>query len=418
TVRVLDAAGNSTTKQFSLTVNPVQPVITESYGNVGDAYEGAAPGTAVSLSACQILTADTKYRLSRSVNALTPTDVCYQFTAANISLDLNGYKVTGRVIAQAANINGAQILNGTVECNRDDSLGGNVGCVWLYGDTFPIAAQLRVHHLTINNTATCGRSLALEWNPSAPWTGGQYAARFYHISITTAAGPSCPRAHNLGVIASSSVTVEAHNNDLTCPADTAGCQGIVFYGNGHGRIHHNRVTMLMNTTAQSGRAILCDGGADYCEVDNNLVIVNNNRAFRVRDSAHARIHDNVVEQVKCCNAMAVHLGDPDAGSNDLDVIVEKNSFEVVDGVVLMIRAGFNAWFRNNTINCASCTATAKLAQVRSAGTTSISFENNPSATLLAPSQISVESGTTATICASGQASGTGTISYNTACQSP
>jgi hypothetical protein len=131
---------------------------------------------------------------------------------------------------------------------------------------------------------------------------------------------------------------------------------------------------------------------------------------------HARIHDNVVQRVTCCGATAVHLGDPDAGSNDLDVIVERNSFEVVDGTVLMIRAGYNAWFRTNTLTCAGCSGlTARLATVRNMGTTNIVFENNPTAVALGTPQISVETSASATVCNSGQATGAGVITYATSC---
>lgn len=395
-------------------VTAPQPTSTSQYGNVGDPYEGKVPGSAVILSACQLLMPNTSYRLAGNVNALTPTDICFQITGANTTLDLNGYQVSGRIVGNAVNINGTHIFNGTLVCDRDGALGGNVGCIFLYGDYFQPSAQLRVHHLNISNTAACGRSLHVSWDTTASWSGGQYLVRLYNITSTAAPGPSCLRAYNLSVFAGPGITTEASNNDVTCPADTAACQGIVFYGNDRSRMHHNRANLPQNLTEQTGRAFLCDGSADYCEVDNNLVIANNNRAFRVRDSMHARIHDNVVQRITCCS-MAVHLGDPDTGSTDLDVIVERNTFEVADGMVLMIRGGYHAWFRNNAITCAGCTAGATLARVRTMGTTNISFENNPTATALGSPQIYVETTASATVCNSGQAAGTGAIAYSSAC---
>jgi len=395
---------------------PPPPSASTGYGNVGDPYEGTTPGSAVLVSACQTLMPNTSYRLTRSVSALTATDVCFQINGANTTLDLNGYKVTGRITGNAVNINGTHIFNGSVECLRDETLGGNVGCVWLYGDYFAPSATLRVHHLTVTNRAACGRSVHVNWDTTTAWTGAPYVVRLYNITSAAAPGPSCARAYNLSVFTSSVITAEAHNNDVLCPADTAACQGIVFYGNDRSRMHHNRADMPQNYTVQNGRAFLCDGGADYCEVDHNLVIANNNRAFRVRDSKYARIHDNVVQRVTCCGGQAVHLGDPDTGSTDLEVVVENNSFEVADGLVLMIRGGYNAVFRNNTLTCAGCAGNVNLARVRNMGISSITFENNPTATALGTPQINVESAASATVCNSGQADGAGVITYTNTCQ--
>lgn len=395
---------------------PPPPAENTAYGNVGDPYAGAAPGSAVLLSACQVLMPNTSYRLTRAVSAPTPTDICFHISGANTALDLNGYQVTGRIVGNAVNINGTHIFNGAVECLRDDSLGGNVGCVWLYGDHYAPAATLRVHHLTVMNRAPCGRSVHISWDTTTPWSGAPYVVRLYNITSAAATGPSCSRAYNLSVFTSSVITAEAHNNDVLCPADTAACQGIVFYGNDRGRMHHNRAELPQNYTLQSGRAFLCDGGADYCEVDHNLVIANNNRAFRVRDSKYARIHANTVQRVTCCGSQAVHLGDPDTGSNDLEAVIENNSFEVVDGLVLMIRGGYNAVFRNNTLACAGCSGTVNLARVRNMGVTSMTFANNPTATALGTPQINVESSASATVCNSGQAAGAGAITYTNTCQ--
>lgn len=426
TATVSFASNAQSASAVSLSANVTAPVeeplppppasASTGYGNVGDPYEGATPGSAVLLSACQVLMPNTSYRLTRAVSASTPTDVCFLINGANTTLDLNGYQVSGRIVGNAVNINGTHIFNGSVECLRDDALGGNVGCVWLYGDHYAPAATLRVHHLTVMNRAACGRSVHISWDTTTPWSGAPYVVRLYNITSAAAPGPSCSRAYNLSVFTSSVITAEAHNNDVLCPADTAACQGIVFYGNDRGRMHHNRAELPQNYTVQSGRAFLCDGGADYCEVDSNLVIANNNRAFRVRDSKYARIHNNVVQRVTCCGSQAVHLGDPDTGSNDLGAVIENNSFEVVDGLVLMIRAGYNAVFRNNTLTCAGCAGNVNLARVRNMGISSITFENNPTATALGTPQINVESAASATLCNSGQASGTGVITYTNTCQ--
>ncbi len=410
-VSARDAVGASVVKPLSISVvaAATTPV---AYGNVGDPYEGATPPAATLISTCQTLAPTASYRLSRALAALTSANVCLQLTGPNTTIDLNGYKITGRITAPATNINGAHIFNGTIECAQFSDTGDN-GCVWLYGDNRTATNQVRLHHLSVRNTAPCSRAIHIEWDAPGAYTG-TYLLRLSNLNMNAASGPTCSRSFNVSIIGSDYVTAEFDHNDVTCPADSGACQGVVFYGTNNNRAHHNRIELLQNTTAETARGILCDK-SDYCEIDENLVIANNNRAFRVRDSQHARIHDNVVQQITCCGASAVHLGDPDAGTNDLDAIIENNAFEVRDGLVLTIRSAFNAWFRNNTISCVGCSGSSNLARVRSGLSTSINLENNPSVTALPSPQIMVESGAAVAVCESGQAAGSGAITTSASC---
>src|SRR5262249_3837614 len=143
--------------------------------------------------------------------------------------------------------------------------------------------------------------------------------------------------------------------------------------------------------------------------------VNNNRAVRVRDSFHVRVHDNLFQRIRANGAAAIHLADPDSGTNDLDALIDNNTFQVLDGTAVLIRNGINATVRNNTISCIDgCNKAGKLFWVRSplavGNRTEINIENNSSNALdLASPPIVVSTGATATICNSGTATGNGQI---------
>lgn len=409
---VQDAAGTIVTKQLAIAIAAASDAAGVGYGHVGDPYEGSAPPAATLISTCQTLAPNVSYRLSRDLNALTAADVCLQISGPNTTIDLNGYRIGGRIIAAGSNINGTHIFNGTVEC-AEASTTGNAGCIWLYGDNRVATNQVRLHHLSVRNAAACSRAIHVEWTVPGAYAE-PFLLRLHNLTTVAASGPTCSRTYNLSILGSDFLTAQVDHNDLTCPADSGACQGVVFYGTNHNQAHHNRIELMQNSTAETARGVLCDK-SDYCEVRDNLVIANNNRAFRVRDSTNAWIHNNTVSQITCCGSAAVHLGDPDVGSNDLNAVVENNYFEVRDGLVVTIRSAYNAWFRGNTIACVGCSGSSNLARLRNGLSTSLILENNSGATSLPSPQIFVESATSASVCQSGQATGSGTITYPTSC---
>jgi hypothetical protein len=240
-----------------------------------------------------------------------------------------------------------------------------------------------------------------------------YSIRLSHITANVPKQPDVSRSFALSIIATNHV-VEVSDNHLTCESGAAACQAVMCYRTADCKMHHNFVEMNTNTTKADGRALLFDR-AENGEAWNNTILVNNNRAVRVRDSFHVRIHDNQFRQIAANGAAAVHLADPDAGTNDLDVLVDGNTFEVIDGTAIFIRNGVNATVRNNTISCADgCSRLGRLFSIRSpigAGNrTEITIENNPTAALNPASPpIAVGLGARVNSCNSGSATGKGEI---------
>jgi hypothetical protein len=98
--------------------------------------------------------------------------------------------------------------------------------------------------------------------------------------------------------------------------------------------------------------------------------------------------------------------------NDLDVLVDQNTFEASGGKMVFIRGAFNATVAKNTITCTgagACTGSL-MATVRAGTRTELRLENNPGSQLtLPPEQVFVETGAKVFICNSGQAFGAGEV---------
>jgi hypothetical protein len=215
------------------------------------------------------------------------------------------------------------------------------------------------------------------------------------------------------------LTAEIAHNDLTCSGGANACQAMMCYACHDAKMHDNRITMLPNTTSDTGRALLFDS-TDNGEAWNNLIYVNNNRGLRIRDSSNVNVHHNVFKNItgRAQNYVAgIHLGDPDHGTNDLHSVIENNTFEVDDGSVLMIRNGINVVVRSNTVTCIN-KCSGQLASLRTplaGGATSVSILSNPTVSNLPSPQTMVEAGATATVCKSGAATGPGAITSTTDC---
>jgi hypothetical protein len=412
TLRVTDFSARTATRSFQLIVSSSS----SSYGNIAeDAYatEGGAPNpAAIVLTACQsaALATNGSYRLGQNVTvpAGTAGQNCF-LLGAGAKLDLAGFTITGRV-NRNGDSNGVAVFNGTINCNWPDS-GSDAGCVRLTS-TSSSSSALRIHHLTITNTGNATRGIHVDWplaaKPAAP------SIRIYNNTIVVPSQPAVSRSFAASVIGSNHV-VEFFNNDITCVADAAACQALFCFRAAECRFHHNRVDMVHNTTAQSGRAILFDGSVQAGEAWNNLIIANNNRAIRIRDSHDIRIHNNQFLNIENNGAGVIHLADPDAGAvNDLRVLIDDNAFELAGGSVIFIRNGFNATVRNNRFSCLGSCNLSKFGVVRAPlapGTKSVlNLEENPNVILyMAPVQNTVETGGTLNLCNSGQAGGNGTI---------
>jgi hypothetical protein len=332
------------------------------------------------------------------------------FTLNNgTKVDLAGFTITGR-INHNANASGVVIFNGTINCNWVED-GSDAGCVRI--NAFDNStAETRIHHLTITNTAVPSRALHIDWNMAA--VPAAYSLRVYNVTATVLAQPNVFRSSAITLVGSKH-RVEFANNDLTCTADAAACQGIMCFGPAECKMHHNRITLAQNTTPETSRGLLLDGNTQAGEVWNNLVITNNNRAIRVRDSANIRIHDNQIKNIGPNPAGSIHLADPDGSLvDDLNILVDNNDFELAGGTIVFIRNGFNATVRDNRFSCLGSCNQSKLAVARSP----ISGGNRSELTLLnnlnvilfaAPAQVNVEANAKVNVCNSGQTSGAGTV---------
>jgi hypothetical protein len=412
TVQATDGGGGIVSQAYLQIISPNN----SNYGNVGDPYadEGGGPAAgATTLTACGSLASNTSYRLIQSVAATTPSTTCFNL-GQNTKLDLSGHTVTGRIVRNG-NVNGSTIFNGTINCLANDS-GGNAGCINLLSvSTF--VAPLKLHHLTITNTGAPSRAIHIDWPLSSP--ASSVTVRMYNITASVGTQPTVSRSHALSFTGGQHFA-EILNNNLTCQTDANACQAIVCLNTSDCKMHHNRVEMIQNSTAETGRALVYQG-ADNGEAWNNLIIANDNRGFRMRDSTNIRVHHNDFQLITPNAGLGViHLGDPDSGDNDLNVLIDKNNFQLAGGTVVFIRNAFNATVRSNAFSCVGNCSTSKLADVRTpsgSGTRSeLTVENNPDIVLYAaPPHVEVDTGARATVCNSGTAGGGGTINIVSVC---
>ena len=398
-----------------------------SYGNTGDPYmtEGSKPSCKKMLNECGKELSGGNYCLAADVSAKPDAGgKCFTFSAGT-KLDLQGHTITGRVFSHV-DAQGAHIFNGTVTCDYADR-NGDAGCVTISASSPPyLDKPAELHHLTIRNMAAnaVSRGIFVDWKPREQ--KARFGVRIYNTTIST---PTCMLEPNTVCIRVNAVRVqsekavalglEAFNNDWTCSADTNACQGLELFEVGNSHIHHNRITMALNLLPETGRAIDCDGdhipGSKNCEVDQNYIIANNHRAFRVRSSANAHFHDNYV--ANCMNTVSgcVYLYDQGSVPEDYgDMRIERNTFEMNGGVALFLRCGKGAVVRDNVIKgSGERDVTGLFANVTSWGegcTTDATFLRNG---IVADPNIKVTSNApataAATVCDSGVVQGTGRI---------
>lgn len=419
TTGVADASGRSASRVLPIMLSPAQGQT--GYGNVGDPYQGRGSDPhAIRISSCTIIHHGGSYRLSRDIGS-DQTAVCLTINSSNVTLDLGGFTVTGRIVSvySIPTPSGLVLFHGNIICNVPYSGTADVGCVRISGSN-PLTATLQSHHLTIYNAASTGVAYKVEWSLSSPFTGASFSFRLHDISARMATG-STNRVSGLDVTGTNQ-TVEYSFNDLSCP-NTRTCQPLICYASLNCKIHDNRISMATNTTDEVGRAILIDGHVQGGEVWNNLLIANNNRVLRIRDSMNINVHHNTIKSITAIGSPsyygAVHLADPDSGGNDLHVVIQNNTFEVGDGTVIVIRDGWDVSAQNNTITCLAgpIGCTGRFAALRSFFTTltSMSLLSNPSVTVLPAPQTLTESGTTVNLCKSGLAAGSGVVNILPGC---
>jgi len=408
TFRALDASAQMATATLVLVVSPNN----SDYGSVGDPLadeNGVSDPNATLLTSCQanLLGPNKSYRVTQNIAAASPGAECLRLTKG-VKLNLGGNTVTGRITFND-DASGLVIFNGTNNCTWADN-GGDAGCLKILSTQTP-TAPMRLHHLTLQNSAQQARALHIDWGAPAKVNG--VTIKLTNLTINVPSQPSAARSYAISILGARH-NVEAASNHITCVADARACQAIMCFGTADCRMHHNRVILTQNTTDETSRGLLFDGGVEGGEAFNNTITANNNRGVRIRDSAHIRIHRNTFQNITETGSLAtIHLGDPDGTAvNDLDVLVDNNTFEAAGGKMIFIRGAINATVSNNVVTCigGGACSSSLFATVRAATKTELRLENNPGALLsLPPEQIFVEQGTKIFLCNSGNAFGSGTI---------
>lgn len=439
TIVATDASNATTSADFTFVASAQTGA-----GNTGDPYadENGIDPAAASLTACGSLTSGKSYILRNNVSAGLGA-VCFKLTGSDTKLDLGGFSVTGRIVGKSIDVNGTVIFNGSVTCDFADTT-TDFGCIQLNDGSAVAQRQVRIHHVTLRQqsatSSSAARGMHIDWNlgsmakNSLPdWVP---AVRVSNVdsSVGNSSGSRTPNLNVQG----GGITVEYANNVAACQANSNACQGMVCYGTHRCRMHGSSLTMMSAPTVnETARALLFDGGnsdsSDLGEAWDNTVVVNQARAVRVRDSINIWVHDNTFLAVNNATTSqgtqqsyvgAIHLGDPDSGTNDLlKTYVYSNSFELGDSArVVFVRNAINGIVTGNTFTCPG-TCNAEFGDVRSPLTsgdkTVISLFNNPTASLLGTTQTTVESGAQVKLCNSGSAKGSGTsTAVATPCPAP
>jgi hypothetical protein len=240
--------------------------------------------------------------------------------------------------------------------------------------------------------------------------------KIHDNSSTSATGLSSTRIVNLqvqGVPHTSAGYAEFYNNSTVCKSTAAACQGIVAYGLFDVKVHGNTLTNQLADPAstETPRAVICDQ-TDGCEIYSNTIDAQDGRAVRLRGTNAANdvnsVHDNVIKNVVAGvnpnEVAAIHLGDPDSGTEVENATVYSNTFGVSTGWLFMARSATGITIRDNTVNG---TGAISLLDARYASSTGVSLLRTQVSGGTATS--SCEPGTTVTVCQSGNVIGACTL---------
>lgn len=376
-------------------VSGTNPYSSEGANDLTSWCGGSLPGLCTPINSCnQTLTGGTysqhsKYYLSGNLNCNAST-LALQLTRY-ADINLNGFTVTGVVFSNLG-IKGWHLFNGTINCSVQYASPIATG-MWAYGcledsnigGTYAPGGgdQIRVHHLSGQNSIGCSKFMDFDGNaavPSGGWTEPLlvvYNNTFQSVPVTTA----CKREY-AGVY-SETQPVEFYNNrgDVGATGQANATQMLVVYGpqsNGSfpNYIHNNYLsceTFNVNNSESGGdncRAVLCDG-AFSCHVQYNDIWPTNNRAVRLRDAFDAEVDHNYIHGLIGANGYtgaALHTGDNDIHSGagqTLNQNVHDNTVELGTGSLgMLLRSQEGVSLANNTFLCtqSGCTG-AKIADV-------------------------------------------------------
>jgi hypothetical protein len=330
----------------------------------------AAPASPTSLAACGTLLANTNYQLTANLTSSTTTN-CLTVNGPNTVVDFNGHSVTGGILV--TDPNGDHIYSsaasGSFTCNQDS--GSLTACLYGNISTASLTTLFEIDHLTATNTststATNSRNLLIDYGSLATGTlSGSITTKIHNITSTSGTGLTSTRIINLQVQGIAHTTIaypEFYDNFTTCQATAAACQGQVAFGTYDAKKHNNKeVNQLSNASStETPRADFCDQ-TDGCEVYANYYDTQDGRAFRFRgssnthdvNSSHDNYVDNVVAGTNPNYVAAIHLGDPDTGTEVESLTVNHNVINYTSGLVSMQRDATAVTITGNTVNCVSC----------------------------------------------------------------
>ncbi len=372
-------------------------------------------GTAI--TACgQSLQANTTYYLANDIGS-SGSSLCLTPIGPNLVLNLNGHKITGTLKAEAINVSGVHIYNGSITCQDDDP--NQPGCLYIGADTDApaISAPLEIDHISwINTSATSNnseRNLMIDLGGTTKTTLSGPNVLVHDNTSVSATGISSSRIVNLQVqgTAHSNIGYAAfYNNATLCQSTAAACQGVVAYGLWDVKVYNNTFVNQMANAAstETPRAVICDQ-TDACEIYSNVFDAEDGRAVRMRGTNNKNdvnsVHDNTVNNVVAGSnqneVAAFHIGDPDSGTEVENATIYNNTINATTGWVFMARSATGITIRDNTVNT---NTTVNLLDGRSVGA---STQVDLFRTTLSggTAQSFCESGVNVTVCKSGNVSG-------------
>ena len=403
----------------------------------------AAPATPTAISACGTISAAGTYQLTTNLST-TATAICLTFQNGPIVLDFAGHTIQGRIMANGLNSNGTHVYSsaagGGLTCS--DSSASNPGCIfWENGSDpittvlTPVVTAMEFDHLTLTNTdsssANSARTLQIGWTPSSNSNSPDLhypALRVHNITSTSATGINSNRIANIWIDGNGVLDIDYSYNFTTCLATASACQGGVSFWRKSIVVHNNRMVNQLTSgiTTDTARGFICDGTlvtqpGDSCQIYNNYVDAEDGRAFRFRNvtvaNGPAYIHDNLIDNIRVgtsgFSVGALHICDPDSGSNDgSQYLIWWNTLNINDGNGLFTRGcSGNPVFQNNRINKIGL-GTGTLAAIRApiaGSSTTFTLKNNIPITLTSSPNTSVDAGASLSQCNTGTTGGAGTI---------
>jgi hypothetical protein len=310
--------------------------------------------TGTPLSGClDPMVANTAYYLTGDVGP-DPTAVCFGLRNG-VTLDLAGFTVTGELHLYGLDGNGIEIFGGTINCDFAQA-SPHLGCITISTPN-AFTAKTHIHNLTVHNANDPGAgsvaAIYLEWDATTGVDGSQIYFEVDHVTGTVATAATSSRAEFLRVTTAKKVDI--HDNNITCSATAAACQGIEAVphdGYVNGLIHDNTLNLQTNTTGgDTARGITISGpdsgstGTQGWQVYSNTCTAKNNRCFRFRQVNHLTVHDN---HVLDCTATAqmgcYHLADPSNGT----AYVGDAQADIYNETIALDTGGVAFWVRDGS----------------------------------------------------------------------